>query len=185
MIVIAGALALQSALAQAQSDSKLTIYGEGHFRGPSASFFVPTQHIPEFTARSLRISGNGAWELCSGNTYTGCRRVDATRTGGVFTVRSVRPVAPVIVTRVSGSAAGPPSASAPPNLSLRGVDSEFFVAPNQGGMRVRAAGGNPEGMRKAADEFCRNAGWRQSVHARLQSNGASYYLVDVLCSNSD
>ena len=46
-------------------------------------------------------------------------------------------------------------------------------------------GNSPEGMRKAADEFCRNAGWRQSVHSRLQSDGGTYYLVDVLCSNSD
>jgi hypothetical protein len=41
----------------------------------------------------------------------------------------------------------------------------------------------PENMRKAADEFCRAAGWRQSVHARVQQVGSTYYLVDVLCSN--
>ena len=60
-----------------------------------------------------------------------------------------------------------------------------FVAPNRGGQRVGVGGNSPEGMRKAADEFCRNAGWRQSVHSRLQSDGGTYYLVDVLCSNSD
>jgi hypothetical protein len=38
-------------------------------------------------------------------------------------------------------------------------------------------------MRRAADDFCRAAGWRQSVHARVQQVGAAYYLVDVLCSN--
>ena len=187
LICVAGAAALLPVAAQAQSDSEVTIYLHGHFTGPSMTFSGPTRKIdPEFTARSVRISGDSAWELCSGATFTGCRRIDKSMASGVFSVRSARPVAPVIVTRVSGSAAGSATASgSPPNLSLRGVDSEFFVAPNRGGQRVGVGGNSPEGMRKAADEFCRNAGWRQSVHSRLQSDGGTYYLVDVLCSNSD
>jgi hypothetical protein len=185
LVAIAGAAALLPGSAQAQDTAEITIYSKGGFKGASLSFSEPTQHItPAFTARSVRISGDAAWELCSGNTYTGCRRVDRSTEGGVFTVRSARPIAPVIVTRVSGRSSGAASASgSPPNLSLRGVDGEFFVAPDRGGQRVAVPGNNPEAMRRAADEFCRNAGWRQSVHARLQSVGGTYYLVDVLCSN--
>ena len=70
-----------------------------------------------------------------------------------------------------------------PNQALRGFASEFFVAPNQGGQRVGVPDNRPENMRKAADQFCQAAGWRQSVHARVQQVGTVYYLVDVLCSN--
>ena len=183
LIWVAGAAALLPVAAEAQSDSEMTIYLHGHFSGPSITLSGPMRNIdPEFTAKSVKITGDSAWELCNGATFTHCRRVDKSVESGVFSVRSARPVAPVIVNRIPGSPSGPAGASgSPPNLSLRGVDSEFFVAPNRGGQRVAVAG--PEGMRKAADEFCRNAGWRMSVHSRLQGEGGAYYLVDVLCSN--
>lgn len=173
MVLFAGVVSSLSVSAAAQQPGQAEIYGRGAFQGPSMSFSGPTEHIdPAFTARSVRIVGNSAWELCSGNTYTGCRRVDKSTAGAVFTVRSVRPVAPVIVSRVS-----------PPNQSLRGVASEFFVAPNRGGNRVAVARGNAEQMRKTADDFCRSVSWQTSVHAQVQQEGPEYYLVDVLCTN--
>ena len=187
LIWVAGAAALLSVAAEAQSDSEMTIYLHGHFSGPSITLSGPMRNIdPEFTAKSVKITGDSAWELCNGATFTHCRRIDKSVESGVFSVRSARPVAPIIVNRIPGSPSGPAGASgSPPNLSLRGVDSEFFVAPTRGNQRVGVTGNSPEGMRKAADEFCRNAGWRMSVHARLQSDGGTYYLVDVLCANAE
>jgi hypothetical protein len=182
-MVVAGTVALlASAAANAQAPGEATIYGRAHFDGPSLSFTGPVTRInPPFTAKSVQVAPGTAWELCSGNTFSGCRRIDRSIPSGVFSVRSARPIAPVITTTIEG-AAGVNGAS-PPNQALRGVASEFFVAPNQGGQRVSVPNDSGEGMRRAADDFCRAAGWRQSVHARLQSVGGTYYLVDVLCSN--
>ena len=173
MVLLTAIVASAAAPAVAQRSEELQIFERGGFKGASLAFSEPTQHItPAFTARSVRLSGNSAWELCSGNTYTGCRRVDQSSAGSVFIVRSVRPVAPVLVNRVS-----------PPNQSLRGVASEFFVAPHRGSKRVTAVSPDGEAMRRAADDFCRSAGWQTSVHAQVQQDGASYDLVDVLCTN--
>lgn len=172
LALLAGAIGLLAGSAQGQEPGRAEIYGRGGFKGASMSFAEPTQHIdPAFTARSVRISGKEAWELCSGNTYTGCRRVDKSLPGAVFIVRSVRPIAPMIVTRVS-----------PPNQSLRGVASEFFVAPNRNHQRVAVPPANAQEMRRAADDFCRSAGWQKSAHAQVQNDGSNYYLVDVLCT---
>lgn len=173
MALLASTIALAATPGQGQAVEQAEIFGRGGFKGPSMVLSQPTQHIdPAFTARSVRISGNASWELCSGNTYTGCRRVDKSSPGSVFIVRSARPVAPVVVTRVS-----------PPNQSLRGVASEFFVAPNRGGSRVTVASGSPEGMRRAADDFCRSVGWQMSAHAQVQQDGPNFDLIDVLCTN--
>jgi hypothetical protein len=77
----------------------------------------------------------------------------------------------MIVTRVS-----------PPNQSLRGVASEFFVAPTRGHARVSVPPGHPEEMRSVANDFCRSAGWPISAHAQVQQDGPNFYLVDVLCA---
>ncbi|HZU51937.1 MAG TPA: hypothetical protein VE968_08710 [Sphingomicrobium sp.] len=173
LALLAGTTALAATSAQAQQSAQAEIYTRGAFKGPSMTFTGPTQHIdPAFTARSIRISGSAAWELCSGNTYTGCRRVDKSLPGAVFIVRSARPVAPVMVSHVS-----------PPNQALRGVASEFFVAPNRGGRRVAVESGNPEQMRRAADEFCRSVGWQMSAHAQVQQDSDRFELIDVLCTN--
>ena len=82
-----------------------------------------------------------------------------------------------------GITQGPGGTIELPNQSLRGFASQFFVAPNQGGQRVAVPENKPSNMRKAADQFCLAAGWRQAVHARMQQVGSAYYLVDVLCSN--
>lgn len=172
LVLLAGTFVVLPASVNAQEQRQVEIYGRGAFKGPSMSFSEPTQHIdPAFTARSVRIVGNSSWELCSGNTYTGCRRVDKSTPGAVFIVRSARPVAPLIVTRVS-----------PPNQSLRGVESEFFIAPTRGHARVAVPAGHPEEMRRVANDFCRSAGWPISAHAQVQQDGPNYYLVDVLCA---
>lgn len=183
--ILASSAVVAAGAANAQSTGEIKIYGQRHFKGPSIGLAGPMTHIdPPFTAWSIEITPGTAWEVCSGNTFSGCKRLDKSVEYGAFSIRSIRPIAPVIVTRISGSATGAASGpGSPPNLSLRGLDSEFFVAPNRGGQRVSVAGTKPEVMRRAADEFCRNAGWRMSVHARLQSDGGAYYLVDVLCSN--
>lgn len=167
--------ALMSGGAGAQASDPATIYGKGHFDGRSMILSGPRQRIdPPFIARSVRVPEGSAWELCSGNTFSGCRRVDKSMEAAVLTVRSARPVAPVLVARASNLTV---------SGSLRGVASEFFVAPNRSGHRVFAPGNNPEAMRGQADEFCRSAGWQQSAHARLVNDSGAYYLVDVLCVN--
>jgi hypothetical protein len=174
--------AIGASAAAAQANGEATIYSKGHFKGYSLSFTGPLTRIdPPFTAKSIQISPGSAWEFCTGNTFTGCKRLDKSVEAGIFSVRSARPIAPVISTAVGpGAVVG---AIDLPNQSLRGFASQFFVAPNQGGQRVGVADNKPENMRRAADEFCRAAGWRQSIHARVQAVGTSYYLVDVLCSN--
>jgi hypothetical protein len=181
-IGLTGAALLTAGTASAQSSGEMTIYSKGHFKGGNLGLGGPLTHIdPPFTARSIQITPGTAWEICSGNTFSGCKRLDKSVDAMVFSVRSARPIAPVISTAVGpGAAAGTIDL---PNQSLRGFASQFFVAPNQGGQRVGVPDNRPENMRKAADEFCRAAGWRQSVHARVQQAGAVYYLVDVLCSN--
>lgn len=181
-IGLAGAALLLAGTANAQTTGEMTIYSKGHFKGPSLGLGGPLTHIdPPFTAKSIQITPGTAWEICSGNTFSGCKRLDKSVDAMVFAVRSARPIAPVISTAVGPGAA--PGTVDLPNQSLRGFASQFFVAPNQGGQRVGVPDNRPENMRKAADEFCRAAGWRQSVHARVQQVGATYYLVDVLCSN--
>ena len=179
---LAGTALLTAGAANAQSTGEITIYSQGHFKGANLGLAGPMTHIdPPFTAKSVQITPGTAWELCSGNTFSGCKRLDRSIESGVFSVRSLRPIAPVITSRVGPGAA--PGTVDLPNQALRGYASEFFVAPNQGGQRVGVPDNKPENMRKAADQFCRAAGWRQSIHARVQQVGSAYDLVDVLCSN--
>jgi hypothetical protein len=185
-ILFAGAALVAGAAADAQSTGEMTIYSKGHFKGPSLGLGGPLTHIdPPFNAKSIQISPGSAWEICSGNTFSGCKRLDKSVDAMVFAVRSARPIAPVIRAApvAATGAIGPDGAVNGPSPSLRGFASEFFVAPNQGGQRVGVPDNKPENMRGAADRFCLAAGWRQSVHARVQEVAGAYYLADVLCSN--
>jgi hypothetical protein len=189
LLAMAGAAAVVAGgAASAQANGEMTIYSKGHFKGPSLGVGGPITHIdPPYTAKSIRITPGTAWEICSGHTFTGCKRLDKSDEAMVFSVRSARPIAPVIRETVgpvgATGAIGPGGAANAPNQALRGFASEFFVAPNQGGQRVGVPDNKPENARKAADQFCQAAGWRQSVHSRVQQVGSTYYLVDVLCSN--
>jgi hypothetical protein len=181
-IGVAAVAAIVAAAADAQSTGEMTIYSKGHFKGPSLGVGGPITHIdPPFTAKSIQITPGTAWEICSGNTFSGCKRVDKSIEAGIFSVRSARPIAPVITTSIGPGAA--PGTVDLPNQALRGFASQFFVAPNQGGRRVGVADNKQSNMGSAADQFCLAAGWRQAVHGRVQQVGSTYYLVDVLCSN--
>ena len=183
-IGLAGAGLLVASAAAAQSTGEMTIYSKGHFKGPSLGLGGPLTHIdPAFTAKSIQITSGTAWEICSGNTFSGCKRIDKSVDSMVFSVRSARPIAPVITTSIGPGAA--PGTVDLPNQALRGFASQFFVAPNQGGRRVGVAENKQGNMGRAADQFCLAAGWRQAVHSRLQDVGGTYYLVDVLCSNDE
>jgi hypothetical protein len=159
----------------AQPDQPLVIYSGTHFRDGSESFVGEMRKIkPAFTARSVRVPEGSVWELCLGENFNACRRVDHSVESGIFSVRSVRPVATAIRTAPNVVLS---------NKSLRGADSEFFVAPTRGSDRVGLSGGKLGTMQDSADNFCRSAGWRRAAHARLQNTGGTYYLIDVLCVN--
>lgn len=161
--------------ADAQQRSSATVYSNGNFKGYSRTFDTPVQGLdPAFTAKSIRIPEGEAWEFCNGKTFSGCKRLDSSMKAGVVSIRSARPIAPVV-----RSAPG----AVVPNGSLRGLTSEFFTAPRQGDARVGIAKNNPEDMRRSATEFCRRAGWRGAAYSQLQEVGGSYFLIDVLCSN--
>lgn len=178
--------------AGAQNEGAATLYSKGHFKGVSMTLSGPREHInPPFVTRSVRIAEGTSWEFCNGNTYTGCKQLDRSEAATVLDVRSARPVVPAIVSgpifRSGGTGIVSTSGVAAvelPDRSLRGLASEFFVAPREGGSRITVQAGTPEAMRHAATSFCRSAGWQISPYARLQRAGRIYYLADVLCTDS-
>lgn len=179
-ILIAGAAAIAVLLpapAAAQAGGEITLFSRGHSKGARTTITGPRQHIePARTVRSLVMTPGSQWELCSGSTFTGCRQYSRSTPAMIMTVRSVRPVAAILpssTTAAGGAAVG--------GRSLRGMASEYFVAPEQGGNRVEVQPGTGETMTQRATEFCRARGWRSSAHERLQSAGGRVYLADVLC----
>lgn len=191
-LLIAGATMLlaTSAVAQDQSGNAqpLTIFDKGHFKGARLQVYGPWQHItPEFTARSVQVPEGQSWELCSGNTFTGCKEFNQSVTAMVVTVRSARPVPSAIVSGSSGGGVGTVSAATAdvPDHSLKGLASEYFVAPRRAGTRITVQSGTGEAMRQAANDFCQSKGWRLSPYARLQKVGTVFYLADTLCADSD
>ena len=172
------------AIAQEQGDSgqPAIVFSKGHFQGVRLTVYGPWQHItPEFRAESIQVPQGQSWELCSGNTFTGCREFNQSVTAMVMTVRSARPVASAIVSGPSNGSAG--GGIDLPDRSLKGLASEYFVAPRRGGGRIAVQPGTAEAMRLAATDFCRSKGWRVSAYARLQKVGTAYYLADVLCAD--
>jgi len=167
--------------AQEQAPVELIMYGQGRYKGYSYSVAGASQsmRIP-FTVKSVQIPEGQAWELCSGNTFSGCKEFTQSDPSMVMNVRSVRPVAARITT--VDKAAG--AVVTGPNPSLRGMASEFFVAPDTNGARIEVPAGTGEAMSVAAREFCRVRGWRYSVHARLQTLDGRTFLADVLCSDA-
>jgi hypothetical protein len=177
---IIGALALAVALpvrASAQTASELTMFSRGQFMGARTTVTGPMRGIdPAVTVRSIMVPPGTQWELCSGSTFTGCRQYSESQRSMVMTVRSVRPLAPII----SGGQSAPPSAAGP-SQSLRGWASEYFVSPDVNGVRVQIQTATGEGMADRAREFCRSRGWRASAYQRVQTVGSISYLADVLC----
>lgn len=191
-LLIGGATMLlaTSAVAQGQSDKAqpLTIFSKGHFEGARLQIYGAWQHItPEFVARSVQVPEGQSWELCSGNTFTGCKEYSQSVTATVVNVRSARPDTSTIISGAAsgtGIAAGTPLADIP-DRSLKGLASEYFIAPRRGGSRIAVQPGTAEAMRQAANDYCRSKGWRLSPYARLQKAGGLFYLADVLCADSE
>jgi hypothetical protein len=180
MIGAAALALLLPAQSLAQEQTGLTMFARGQYKGPNYSVAGASQsmRIP-FTVKSVQIPEGQAWELCSGNTFSGCKEFTKSDPSVVINVRSVRPVAPRITT-VSQSVGAVVTG---PNPSLRGMASEFFVAPDSGGARIEVTPGTNEAMSVRASEFCRTRGWRMSPYARLQTIDGRTFLADVLCAD--
>ncbi len=181
----AGAVLLSAgAFAQAPQapDAEATLYNKGHYRGARRTVVGPTQFGEAFQVRSVNISAGTQWELCSGTKYSGCKQITQSTPSMIMNVRSARPVATILT-----SPSGPgPGASLPGGGggSLRGIASEYFVAPAARGSRIEVQPGTAEMMSRRAIEFCQARGWRTSAHERLQSVAGKFYLADVLCADS-
>lgn len=168
--------------AQEQAPAELIMYGQTRFKGYDYSVAGPSQsmRVP-FTVKSVQVPEGQAWELCSGNTFSGCKEFTQSDPSMVMNVRSVRPVAARITTvdqSVGAVVTGP-------NPSLRGMASEFFVAPDTNGARIEVPAGTGEAMTVSAREFCRVRGWRNSAYARLQTIDGRTFLADVLCADTN
>jgi len=179
--VAAAALLPAQSHAQEQAPAELIMFGKGKYKGPNYSVGGASQsmRVP-FVVKSVQIPEGQAWELCSGNTFSGCKEFAKSDPSMVFNVRSVRPVAARITT-VSQSVGAVVTG---PNPSLRGMASEFFVAPDTNGARIEVPAGTSEAMSVSAREFCRTRGWRYAVHSRLQTLENRTFLADVLCSDA-
>lgn len=185
-IMMAGAAAIAvvpPAQGLAQASGEMTLHGKGHFKGMQKVIAGPRQYIePPFVVKSVTIPAGTQWELCSGNTYSGCRQISQSVPAMIMTVRSVRPVAGILPSDATGvTASGEPLRGT--GRSLRGLASEYFITPESGGNRVEVTPGTAEMMTRQAGEFCRTRGWRTSAYERLQSVGGKFYLADVLCVN--
>ena len=181
-VIVASLLPAQ---ASAQQDEQATIYYQGHFKGRSITLEGPTRLQAPFTAKSIKIPPGKSWELCSGNTFTGCKEFNASDPAMVISVRSARPVAPIITSAPpsGGPAASVGNVGGGPWPTLRGLSSEYFIAPDSGGNRILVASGKSEEASRLAQEFCRQRGWQTSAYERLQSIGGRTYLADVLCAD--
>lgn len=179
MAGMASLLALVPAQSSAQASGEVTMYGSGHFRHQGPTMEGPTRLQTPFVMKSVRIPEGAAWEFCSGKTFTGCREIGQSVDAMVMTVRSARPVASVLPS--TATAGGVAAGVTGVGTSLRGMASEYFVAPDQGGNRVEVQPGTSEAMTRQAHEFCRTRGWNESAYARLQSISGRFYLADVLC----
>ena len=178
--VLAALAASLSAQAAAQEHGAAVLYSKGHFTGPSITVDGPRTKMTPFAVKSLRIPAGSVWELCSGNTFSGCERFSRSNPAMARTVRSVRPVAPAIAESVALPSQGPVSGSGP---SLHGLASEYFVVPAQAGSRIEVTDTAAGAASLAATAFCRGRGWRLSAYERVQSVGGLTFLADVLCVN--
>ena len=180
-LVVTAIVLSMSAQAAAQEQGA-TLYAKAHFKGPGRTVDGPTTRMTPMDVKSLHIPPGTVWELCTGNTFTGCERYTESKPSMVRTVRSVRPVAPPISESVAIPSGTQVSGSGP---SLRGLASEFFVVPATSGSRIEVADKAAGAATQAATAFCRDHGWRMSVYERLQSVSGRTFLADVLCVNED
>ena len=178
-VVIAAFAPIQ---ASAQDEASITLYSRGHFTGSSLTLTEPARGMTlPFTVKSIKIGPGRSWELCSGNTFTGCKRFSGSVEATAINVRSARPVGQAVIVPGGTVSSAGTFEPAPPTPSLRGMRSEFFVAPQRKGNRIEVKPGTPEEAARQAQEFCKSIGWRSSAHADLQAANGSSFLVDVLC----
>lgn len=163
----------------AQRPSEITFFSQIAFRGQSYTVTGPRENIRiPWTARSARISGGGAWEVCTRTGYGGqCNRVTDTQGNIAWTVGSARPL--------GGPGPRPPPPPPRPDSSLRGMSAEFFPAPAERGRRVESCRqGTAACAADAADHFCRGRGWAASAYERQETVSGRNYLADVLCTRT-
>jgi hypothetical protein len=182
-LILAATVAALPGSVSAQNEGGLVLYSKGHFEGFSQVINGPRTNLSPLEVKSMKVPPGTTWDLCSGNTFSGCARFSASKETMVRTVRSVRPVAPAIPESATTNVAAGPVAGAGP--SLKGLASEFFVVPAKDGNRVEVAGSAAGGASTAATEFCRVHGWRMSVYERVQTVSGRTFLADVLCVNED
>lgn len=156
--------------AQAQSsNNSVTLFARGHYEGPGRTITGPVRLPAPVTVKSVKIQGAAGWDLCSGNSFTGCRAYSQSDPSTVVSVRSVRPAGTISAER--GRILPPGVLTA---QSLRGHASEYFPAPVESGNRVAAQPG-------AATAFCKARGWGSAAHEDSEMVGGAASLADVLC----
>ena len=181
-LILAAIIVALPASVSAQDEGALILYSKGHFQGFSEVINGPRNNMSPLDVKSMKVPPGTTWELCSGNTFSGCARFSESKEAMARTIRSVRPVAPAIPEGAQGAVQGPIAGSGP---SLRGLASQFFVVPAQDGNRIEVVGNAAGAASNAATEFCRVHGWRMSVYERVQTVSGRTFLADVLCVNED
>ena len=178
MVGAAAFAALIASTASAQdAGNEVVLYSKGNYQGASRTIYGPTANLKiPFVVKSVRIPEGKAWDFCNGNTFSGCKTLNASEPTTALTVRSARPGGMAVAKR--GTVLPPGTLT---EQSLRGVASEYFVAPVENGNRVEVAAGTPEAASTRADEICRARGWQASAHEMVQSVAGRPVLADVLC----
>lgn len=202
-LAICGLVSAGPVAAQTNADS-ITFYELPAFLGRSVTVTAAAKELAESSiarrAQSARVTGS--WTLCSTVNFAGtCRTlttdVPSLALVGLGKVASLRPTAQSTATTSASTGTSSTTAAARVNLAdldadagVEGQDSAFFARPSFGNVQV-AAGTND---RTAADAFCKQAGYTNSIHAsraRVQASGIidmttsakvrSFPLRDVLC----
>ena len=178
---VVGAAVLAALLASGASAqepaNEVVLYSKGNYQGSSRTIrgATPNLKIP-FVVKSVRIPEGRAWDFCNGNTFTGCKTLNKSESATALSVRSARPGGMAVAKR--GTVLPPGTLT---EQSLRGVASEYFVAPVENGNRIDVAAGTPDAAKARANEFCRSRGWQGAAHDMVQSVAGRPVLADVLC----
>lgn len=162
-----------------------TIYRDAAYRGPAVFIGEAKANLGlAWPVNSVRVA-SGRWELCEKTRYRGnCRTVDrdTPMLGSVLrgtTVQSIRPVG-------AGGGGGwqPPIAN---DQVARGNFAEFHTQPSTSRYRVlacTAGSATAACAARAADTWCRSAGWNGSAREHMETVAGREYLADVLCVRS-
>jgi len=173
--VFAGLLA-STASAQDETNEAV-LYSKGNFQGSSRTIHGATKDLKiPFVVKSVKLPEGKAWDFCNGNTFTGCKTLNKSEPTIALSVRSARPGGMAVAKR--GTVLPPGTLT---EQSLRGVASEYFVAPVENGNRIAVPGGTPDAGSARADEFCRSRGWQGSAHQMVEMAKGQPVLADVLC----